>query len=192
MNDNQRTIIEFWNDEQNVPSKGQLLNRYVNNPGTSCMCAQGQILHIIGGYSVVSLADMLQDTADQKVAQLLDISVSHSRLLRIVNDEKEGPPRDVLTNPQKYLGPRYKTVLQFWHYYDSLSEEQKIHSFNRYRPTFSTFDETVKRSNSIIGSEYTSFIAIASPSPEIVSLELVCGDNFYFLPIVFPEFNEQP
>jgi hypothetical protein len=31
---------------------------------------------------------------------------------------------DVLVNPQSYFGPNYKTVLNFWTYLDSLTEEQ--------------------------------------------------------------------
>lgn len=31
---------------------------------------------------------------------------------------------DVFNNPLEYLGPNYKTVLNFWHYTDSLSNEQ--------------------------------------------------------------------
>jgi hypothetical protein len=31
---------------------------------------------------------------------------------------------DVFSNPLEYLGPNYKTVLNFWHYADSLTTEQ--------------------------------------------------------------------
>jgi hypothetical protein len=31
---------------------------------------------------------------------------------------------DVFSNPLEYLGPNYKTVLNFWHYADSLTNEQ--------------------------------------------------------------------
>ncbi len=32
---------------------------------------------------------------------------------------------DVLTNPEKYLGPNYQDVLNFWIYLDTLSNEEK-------------------------------------------------------------------
>jgi hypothetical protein len=32
---------------------------------------------------------------------------------------------DALTNPEKYLGPNYQDVLNFWIYLDSLSDEEK-------------------------------------------------------------------
>ncbi len=30
-----------------------------------------------------------------------------------------------LTNPEKYLGPNYRTVLNFWYYIDNLTEERR-------------------------------------------------------------------
>jgi|694.fasta_scaffold14770_14 hypothetical protein len=32
--------------------------------------------------------------------------------------------QDILTNPEKYFGPNYKILLNFWLYYDELSREQ--------------------------------------------------------------------
>lgn len=45
-------------------------------------------------------------------------STTHLRLSNNLNSP------DVLTDPQDFLGPNYKTVLNFWTYLDSLSSEQ--------------------------------------------------------------------
>jgi hypothetical protein len=37
---------------------------------------------------------------------------------------------DVLTEPEKYLGPNYKTVLNFWSFMDTLNEDQWFNVFN--------------------------------------------------------------
>ena len=46
------------------------------------------------------------------------ISKIHQRFSKYLND-----PR-VLTNPQEFLGPNYKEVMNFWIILDDLSEEQ--------------------------------------------------------------------
>jgi hypothetical protein len=33
--------------------------------------------------------------------------------------------QDVLNNPENYLGPNYKELLNYWFYWDSLSKEQR-------------------------------------------------------------------
>jgi selenophosphate synthase len=39
---------------------------------------------------------------------------------------------DVLTNPEKYLGPNWKDVLNFWIYVETLSDEEKNEMWQRY------------------------------------------------------------
>jgi hypothetical protein len=39
---------------------------------------------------------------------------------------------DVLTNPEKYLGPNWEDVLNFWIYVDTLSDEEKKEIDERY------------------------------------------------------------
>ena len=79
---------------------------------------------MIGGYTEEDLRNTEQEKADREVAKLLGISVAHSVLLRKINDSQDGAPSDVLTNPEKYLGPNYQKVLEFWFKIDSLSTEQ--------------------------------------------------------------------
>jgi hypothetical protein len=39
---------------------------------------------------------------------------------------------EALTNPEKYLGPNWKDVLNFWIYLDTLSDEEKNEMWRRY------------------------------------------------------------
>jgi hypothetical protein len=39
---------------------------------------------------------------------------------------------DALTDPEKYLGPNWKDVLNFWIYLDSLSDQEKEELWQRY------------------------------------------------------------
>jgi len=97
------------------------------------MCAQGQALYKIGGYTEDQLRTTEQSKADREVARLLGISVAHSVLLRLINDGQPGAPSDVLTSPEKYLGPNYETVLIFWRVMDGLTENQWKEVARRYR-----------------------------------------------------------
>ncbi len=47
----------------------------------------------------------------------MKISKTHQRFANRVG-------QDALTNPEPFLGPNYKTVLNFWYYLDTLTEEQ--------------------------------------------------------------------
>jgi hypothetical protein len=88
---------------------------------------------MIGGYSEEQLRNTEQPKADKEVARLLNISVTHSVLLRKINDGEPGAPSDVLTNPEKYLGENYQAVMKFWWYMDSLTETQWTEVARRYR-----------------------------------------------------------
>jgi hypothetical protein len=92
------------------------------------MSAQGQTLYREGGYTVEQLQKMSQFDADRYTARILGISVVHSELLKYVNEKFPGAPQDVLTNPEKYLGPNYREVLRFWAHVETLSDE----AHNRY------------------------------------------------------------
>jgi hypothetical protein len=46
-----------------------------------------------------------------------------SKRHRDISDKLNNP--EILTNPEKYFGPNYKTLLNFWIYWDSLTEEVK-------------------------------------------------------------------
>ena len=90
----------------NTPMKGRL----IDNDG--CMCAQGQVLHYVGGLTPEGLREMEQADADLQTAELLGISRSHAVLLRRVNDILPGAPTCVLTEPEKVLGNQAPRVLE--------------------------------------------------------------------------------
>jgi hypothetical protein len=135
MNTAAETLLAFWEDPRNIPFKNSLISNEPSKEGgepTTCMCAQGQALYMIGGYSEEQLRNTKQEMADKEVARLLGISVAHSVLLRQINDGQPGAPSDVLTNPEKYLGKNYETVLNFWWTMDSLTETQWKEAARRY------------------------------------------------------------
>jgi hypothetical protein len=135
MNTAAETLLAFWENPRNIPFKNSLISKEPPRDGdepTTCMCAQGQALYMIGGYSEEDLRNIKQEKADKEVARLLGISVAHSILLRKINDGQPGAPSDVLTNPEKYLGNNYQTVLNFWTFMDSLTEDNWKEVIRRY------------------------------------------------------------
>jgi len=135
MNTSAETLLAFWEDPRNIPFKNSLISKEPPKDGgepTTCMCAQGQALYMIGGYSEEQLRNTEQEKADKEVARLLGISVAHSIFLRQINDGQPGAPSDVLTKPEKYLGKNYSAVLNFWWTMDSLTEPQWEEVARRY------------------------------------------------------------
>jgi hypothetical protein len=118
MNPAIETLVAKWAEPGGVPFKGEL----ISNDG--CMCAQGQALHYVGGWSPLKLRNVEQSFADRETARLLDISVAHAVLLRRVNDSEPGAPSVVLTDPAKVLGDQAETVLAFWRHLDRMTAEQ--------------------------------------------------------------------
>jgi hypothetical protein len=49
--------------------------------------------------------------------------ISYSKIHQRFSERLKQP--DALTNPEKYLGPNYKDVLNFWIYVDGLSDQDK-------------------------------------------------------------------
>ena len=116
-------IIDRWNSGEGKPYKGSLIDMsaYEADPANiGCMCAQGQVLHLIGGWSPKKLRDTDQEKADKATAKLLNISVAHSILLRSINDKADGAPSVVLTDPEKILGDQARIVLAFWLHLDGM------------------------------------------------------------------------
>jgi hypothetical protein len=101
-----------------IPFKGQLIS------DDGCMCAQGQVLHLLGGMSPDDLRKIEQADADKRTAELLGISRAHAVLLRHVNDSQPGAPTCVLTEPEKVLGDQAQIVLAFWRHFDRMTEAE--------------------------------------------------------------------
>ena len=118
MNPAIETLIAKWAEPGGVPFKGELIS------DDGCMCAQGQALHYVGGWSPDRLRGVEQEEADRETARLLDISVAHAVLLRRVNDSEPGAPSVVLTDPAQVLGDQAETVLAFWRHLDRMTAGQ--------------------------------------------------------------------
>jgi hypothetical protein len=56
----------------------------------------------------------------------MKISNTHQSLSKELNNP------EVLTNPEPFLGPNWETVLRWWLYYESLTDEQKDELFRRW------------------------------------------------------------
>jgi hypothetical protein len=115
MNPAIETLVAKWAEPDGIPIKGFLIG------ADGCMCAQGQALHYIGGWSPERLRNTTQAFADMQTGRLLGISVSHAILLRLVNDHHPGAPSVVLTDPAKVLGDQAETVLAFWRHLDRMT-----------------------------------------------------------------------
>jgi hypothetical protein len=120
-------ILERWDSGEGKPYKGSLIDWdafEADKSSIGCMCAQGQVLHLIAGWSPEKLRDTEQDSADRETAKLLNISIAHSILLRSINDKADGAPSVVLTHPERILGDQAHTVLAFWLHMDRMTKEQ--------------------------------------------------------------------
>jgi pyruvate/2-oxoglutarate dehydrogenase complex dihydrolipoamide acyltransferase (E2) component len=108
-------LLDWW--PGNIPFKGELISE------DGCMCAQGQVLHLLGGYSADDLRQIEQADADRKTAAIMGISGAHAILLRQVNDKQPGAPTCVIRDPEKVLGGEVQKVLAFWRHLDRMSGE---------------------------------------------------------------------
>ena len=114
-------LIDRWNSDEGKPYKGSLIDRDSYSLGNlSCMCAQGQVLHVVGGWDADRLSNTEQAEADRETAKLLNISRAHAVLLRNMNDKVDGAPAIVLTDPGKVLGDQWSKLLDFWWHMDTL------------------------------------------------------------------------
>ena len=120
-------LINRWNNNDGKPFKGSLIDWDAyngNNHDIGCMCAQGQVLHLVGGWSPERLRDANQHNADTEAAKLLLISRAHAALLRTVNDNADGAPAIVLENPSAVIGDQWSKLLDFWWHLDGMTANQ--------------------------------------------------------------------
>ena len=122
-------LLDRWNSDEGKPYKGSLIDWQAYEADTGnigCMCAQGQALHLLGGWTADQLRDTKQAEADLATAKLLNISRTHAILLRSVNDTQDGAPAIVLTHPERIIGGSARTVLAFWLALDGFTKEQWV------------------------------------------------------------------
>ena len=120
-------LIARWNTAEGRPYKGSLIDwdaYKADENSIGCMCAQGQALHLVAGWTPVRLHNVGQAEADLETAKLLNINRAHAVLLREINDSVDGAPAIVLTDPGKVLGDQWSKLLDFWAYLDGLSAAQ--------------------------------------------------------------------
>jgi hypothetical protein len=116
-------LLERWDSGEGKPYKGSLIDwpaYEADKTNIGCMCAQGQVLHLLGGWTPDRLSKTEQEKADKATAKLLNISIAHSILLRSINDKADGAPSVVLTHPEKILGDQARIVLAFWLHLDGM------------------------------------------------------------------------
>jgi hypothetical protein len=117
-------ILARWDSGDGKPYKGALIDwkAYEADPeNMGCMCAQGQVLALAGGWNYAKLRDTAQSEADIATAKLLNISRAHAVLLRQINDKADGAPSIVLTDPGKVLGNQWSKLLDFWWWFHNHS-----------------------------------------------------------------------
>ena len=125
-------ILTRWDSGDGKPYKGTLIDWAAyggegSEPPTDlgCMCAQGQVLHLLGGWTPMRIKNITaQSVADKEVAALLNISRGHAVLLRNVNDSVDGAPSIVLTDPGKVIGGEWSKLLDFWWHLDQMTAKQ--------------------------------------------------------------------
>jgi hypothetical protein len=117
----QAELVARWAAPGGIPFKGELISE---ENGQTCLCAQGQALHYVGGWDFDRLRNVEQVEADKVTAELLDISRAHAVLLRNTNDSQPGAPSIVLTNPELVIGDQAPTILAFWRYFDTMTAAQ--------------------------------------------------------------------
>ena len=120
-------LIARWNTAEGRPYKGSLIDwsaYQADADNIGCMCAQGQVLHLVAGWTPDRLHNVAQAEADLETAKLLNISRAHAVLLRKINDSVDGAPAIVLTDPGKVLGDQWSKLLDFWAYLDGLTGAQ--------------------------------------------------------------------
>jgi len=98
--------------------------------------------------------------------------------------------QDVLEHPEKYLGPNYKELFNFWVYWDSLSSEQLEAYVDRswylVGQTFrGEFNIEAKFFSEVIGICITN--NLSNIDCEIIAAHLYLERNipFTFLPLIF-------
>ncbi len=126
-------LIARWDANEGKPYKGRLIDwsayEAAGGDGITppadigCACAQGQVLLLAGGWEPKRLRDTAQSEADAATAKLLNISRAHAILLRSVNDQQDGAPSVVLTDPRRVLGNQWSKLLDFWWAFDRFSPD---------------------------------------------------------------------
>jgi hypothetical protein len=116
-------------------------------------------------------------------------SITHQAL----SDRLNTP--EVLTNPEPFLGPNWETVLRWWLYFESLTEDQVDELRRRYDDIeHDTSYRALARNAAIevIGKVNWGAVWYVVPYPMAITNELIANLNDpFFLPRLVPEFNHK-
>lgn len=164
-------LSEKWSQPDGLPGKGYEVVREDNGLSP---CAQSEAVMLSKGMGVMDFEAFLKGSLssygsvnlDKFTAKTLGISTVHSVLLRRFNDLSSLNPAIVLNQPERVLGKNWDRVLEFWHFIDSISQEQ--------------LKGLLEEMSDKVGSkEYESRKADLKASGE--SLDVVTPDLYYLL-----------
>jgi len=120
----------------------------------------------------------------------MKISKAHQRLSNRLNNP------EVLTNPEPFLGPNWETVLRWWLYYESLTEEQRDELDRRWDAIDCDTDKRAwylsrSAADEVIGGKVTDNVDYVAPIPEAITYELIAmhlllerGHSLAFVPLI--------
>jgi hypothetical protein len=126
----------------------------------------------------------------------MKISNTHQRL----SDNLKNT--EVLTNPEPFLGPNWETVLRWWLYYESLTDEQENELYRRYcaidRDTRKhAYDLARNATIEVIGADNRQVVWCVVPYPTTITYELIAlhklkekGIQPTFLPLI--DWKDKP
>jgi hypothetical protein len=102
----------------------------------------------------------------------MKISKTHQNLSIYLNNP------EVLTNPEPFLGPNWETVLRWWLYKESLTDEQKDELVRRYCAIdYNTSDRAMALvynvAVEVIGKDNRYAVWIVAPFPTTITMELI-------------------
>jgi hypothetical protein len=120
----------------------------------------------------------------------MNYSESHKWFASELNEYYNINEQDVLNNPENYLGPNYKEVLNFWFYRDSLSAKQwnvywdRVDSldYETLRKACSTAKELVKE---VIDPRFVYYLYPIEWELIASHLYIERGIPFTYLPLIF-------
>ena len=115
-----------------------------------------------------------------------------SNTLQLLSNYLKNP--EVLTNPEPFLGPNWETVLRFWLYWESLTDEQK--RVLQWRGDDNTGDRAWDLAHNaaieVIGEDNCNAVWGVAPFPTLITYELITNlDDPFFLPLLVPDFEYQ-
>jgi hypothetical protein len=115
----------------------------------------------------------------------MNYSESHKDFATLLTDYHNINYQDVLEHPEDYLGPNYKELLNFWFYWDSLSDDQQ-YSIVRYHHIYIEARELAEKlASEVIDPRFIEYFW--DEEWEIIASHLYIERSipFTFIPLIF-------